>query len=120
MKAYGYRTGVHGDVPLPQVHVRRPWWRTPIVVGGGTARNCGCVAGGVATAVSIIVTILATITVIVAVVVAVVAIAGATAIGLARRAWHLGRRQRSGWRVVGVKRHRSNSRTRGVQVDFLQ
>jgi hypothetical protein len=41
----GRRIGVHGDVPLPRVHIHRPWWRTPTVVGGGAVGNRGGVAG---------------------------------------------------------------------------
>jgi hypothetical protein len=87
-------TGVHGDAPLSQVHVRRPWWRTPIVVGGGVIGS----RGGVATTVSTVVTILAAITAIAVVVVlgpvvvAIIAVVRAAAIGLVRRARRHGRR----------------------------
>jgi hypothetical protein len=40
----GRRTGVHGDVPLPRVHVRHPWWRTlAIVVVGVVGSYSGAV-----------------------------------------------------------------------------
>jgi hypothetical protein len=121
----GYRAGVHNDVPLPWVHVRRPWWRTSTVVGGGAIGSRGGVARGVATMVSIVVVIPAAITIVMAAVVfvpvvVVIAVARATIVGLARRARHQGWRQRSGQHVVAVEHCRSNSRTRGVQVNFLQ
>jgi hypothetical protein len=53
--AGGRRAGVHGDVPLRRVHIRRPWRGTPAVVGGGAMGN----HGGVATAVATIVAVLA-------------------------------------------------------------
>jgi hypothetical protein len=65
----GSRTGVHGDVSLPWVHVRRPWWRTPVVVGGGTIGSRGGVARVVAITISTVVIMLATITVVATVIV---------------------------------------------------
>jgi hypothetical protein len=86
----GCQTGIHGDVPLPQVHVCWSWWRTPIVVGGGAVGTCGAVVVCVSTTVSTVVAILATITTIVVLVVlipfVVASIAGSVVIGLARRA----------------------------------
>jgi hypothetical protein len=87
--ASGCRIRVHGDVPLSRVHVCRPWWRTPTIVGAGIVGSRGVVAGGVATVVSTVVAILAAIAVVAAVVVlvsvVVAAIAGAAVVGLARR-----------------------------------
>jgi Flp pilus assembly protein TadB len=90
--AGGRRAGVHSDVPLRQVHKRRPWRGTPTVVGGGAMGNHGGVAGGVATMVSTIVVVLAATTAVAAVVVprssvvAVVTVAGAAVVVLTRRA----------------------------------
>jgi Flp pilus assembly protein TadB len=86
--AGGRWAGVHSDVPLRQVHKRRPWRGTPTVVGGGAMGN----HGGVATMVSTIVVVLAATTAVAAVVVprsgvvAIVTVAGAAVVVLARRA----------------------------------
>jgi hypothetical protein len=87
--ASGCRIRVHGDVPLSRVHVCRPWWRTPTVIGASVVGSHGVVVGGVATVVSTIVAILASIAAVAAVVVLVsvviAAVVGATVVGLARR-----------------------------------
>jgi hypothetical protein len=124
--AGGRRAGVHGDVPLRRVHIRRPWRGTPTVGGGGVVGNHGGVAGGVTTADSTIVVVLATTTVVAAVivpmpvVVAAVTVAGAAVVVLARWARRCQRRRQwSGQHFIGVEHRRSSSWTGGVQVDFL-
>jgi hypothetical protein len=89
----GTGRGVHDDVPLPWIHVRRSWWRTSTVIGGGAIGSRGGVARGVVTMVSTVVVIPAAITIVMAavvfvsvVVVIVIAVARATTVGLARRA----------------------------------
>jgi hypothetical protein len=110
---HGFKYVGHGGGPPPSLVV------VPVGRRGG-------VAGGVGNTISTVVAILATNTTTVAVVVSVLVVVaaavvvGAIAVGLARRAWHQGRQQRSGWRVVRVERHRSSSWTGGVQVNFLQ
>jgi hypothetical protein len=106
----GRRAGVHGDVLWQRVHVHRPWWGTPAVVGGGAAGSHDGVAVLAAT------TAVAAVVVPILVVVAAVTIVGAIVVVLARRAR---RRQWSGRCFVGVERCRSSSWTGGVQVDFL-
>jgi hypothetical protein len=100
-------------VPLPWVHIHRPWWRTPVVVGGGTIGIHGGVARVVATIVSTVVIMLAAITVIATVIVLVPVV---VVVILAR---YQGQRQWSRWRIVGVECHRSSNRVKGVQMDFL-
>jgi hypothetical protein len=85
-------------VPWRWVHVRRPWWGTPTVVGGGAVESHSGVA------------VLAATTAVAAVVVPipVVVAAGAAAVVLAKRVrWRQGRWQWSGWRFVRVERPRS-------------
>jgi hypothetical protein len=94
------------------VHVRRPWWGTSTVIGGGAVGSHGRVA------VLVAITTVAAIVVPIPIVVA--AVAGAATVVFARRArWRQGRRQWSGRRFVGVERRRSSSWIGGVQVDFL-
>jgi hypothetical protein len=110
----GHRAEVHGNVPRRWVHVRRPWWGTPTVVGGGAMGSHGGVAVLAAT------TAVAAVVVPIPVVVAAVTGAGAAAVVLARRARRRqGRRQWSGRHFVGVERRRRSSWTGGVQVNFL-
>jgi hypothetical protein len=110
--AYERRTGVHGDVPLPQVDVRWSWWRTLAVVVGGAVGSRGSITGVVATTTATVVAILATIAAVTVVVGVVVAFIGRAKRRRGRLLWSVGR-------VVGVERCRSNSQSGGVQVDFL-
>jgi hypothetical protein len=110
----GSWTGVHGDVSLPWVHVRRPWWRTPVVVGGGTIGSRGGVARVVAITISTVVIVLATIIVVATVIVLVPVVV--VVVILAR---YQGQWQWSRLHTVEVECHRSSNRVKGVQVDFL-
>jgi hypothetical protein len=61
-----YQTGVHGDVPLPRVDVRRPWGSGLAVVAGGSSEGCGGVARVTTTATIAAVVLAAVTTVVVA------------------------------------------------------
>jgi hypothetical protein len=110
----GRRAGVHGNVPRRWIHVHRPWWGTPTVVGGGVVGSHGGVVVFVAT------TVVAVVVVPIPIVVAAITVAGTAVVVLARRA-----RRRQGWRqwsgrhFIGVEHRWSSSLTGGVQVDFL-
>jgi hypothetical protein len=84
--AGGYRIGVHGDVPLPRVHIHRLWWRTLSIVGADVIGSRGGVTGVVATVVSTFVVVPAAITIVVVVVVAIIAVVKAATVVLARQA----------------------------------
>jgi hypothetical protein len=111
--SHRYRAGVHGDVPLPQVDIRRPWRSGPAIVAGGSSRGRGGVAKVTITVASAA-TILVVIPAIAAIVVLVLIFVVVGWSGQRRRL-----RLRSQRHSAGVERGRSSGWPSGVQVDLL-
>jgi hypothetical protein len=97
-----YQVGVHGDVPLPRVDVRRPWRSGPVVVAGGSSGGRGGVARVTTTATTAVVVFAAVATS----AVIVVCVPVVVAVGRSRRCERL--RLRSRRHSAGVECRRSN------------
>jgi hypothetical protein len=113
-----YPVGVHGDVPLPRVDVRRPWRSSPAIDAGGSSGGRDGVARVTTTATNATVVVVAVATAIAASAAVVVLVPVVVAVGRSGRRGRLWLRSQR--RSAGVECCRSSGRPSSVQVDLLQ
>jgi hypothetical protein len=115
--SHRYRTGVHGNVPLPRVDVRRPWRSGPAVVAGGSSGDHSGVTRVITTIITVAIVLAAVATAVIASAAAVVLVSVVVAVGLSGRCGRL--RLRSQRHSAGVERRRSSGWPSSVQVYLL-
>jgi hypothetical protein len=109
--SHRYRAGVHGDVPLPRVDVRRPWRSGPAVVAGGSSGGRGGVTRVTTTATTAVVVLIAVATTVIVIAAVVVLVSVVVAVGHSGRHGRL--RLRSRRHSAGVECRRSSKRSNG-------